>query len=414
MTTYQDINKTLDVHNHPFTQAHIIQNDQEALEIAQQLSQQFKQNAVLRDAERILPFEEVEAFSQSGLWAITVPRQYGGAEVSSHTVAKIIALFSGVDGSIGQIPQNHFYALEVLRNTGTEQQKKKLYSEVLQGARFGNALAEFKTKTAAQKHTQISQTQDQNRNGYVVNGEKFYCTGSLFAHRIPTLVRDAEEREYLAFISADAQGLQRINDWSGFGQKTTGSGTVKFNQVFVESEYVIRFDTAFSEPTLVGPFAQIMHAAIETGIARAAFEETIERVKKARAWIDANVERADQDPLTIYELGRVAADVRASEVLLKQAAQSIDAAKPQPTVENIAKASLDVAKVRAHSTETALKASSKLIELAGSRGSQRADGLDRHWRNVRVHTLHDASRWKYYFIGNYVLNNILPPRRGTL
>ncbi len=414
MTTYQDINKTLDVHNHPFAQAHIIQNDQEALEIAQQLSQQFKENAVLRDAERILPFDEVEAFSQSGLWAITVPRQYGGAEVSSHTVAKIIALFSGVDGSIGQIPQNHFYALEVLRNTGTEQQKKKLYSEVLQGARFGNALAEFKTKTAAQKHTQISQTQDQNRNGYVVNGEKFYCTGSLFAHRIPTLVRDAEEREYLAFISADAQGLQRINDWSGFGQKTTGSGTVKFNQVFVESEYVIRFDTAFSEPTLVGPFAQIMHAAIETGIARAAFEETIERVKKARAWIDANVERADQDPLTIYELGRVAADVRASEVLLKQAAQSIDAAKPQPTVENIAKASLDVAKVRAHSTETALKASSKLIELAGSRGSQRADGLDRHWRNVRVHTLHDASRWKYYFIGNYVLNNILPPRRGTL
>ena len=414
MTTYQDINKTLDVHNHPFTQAHIIQNDQEALEIAQQLSQQFKQNAVLRDAERILPFEEVEAFSQSGLWAITVPRQYGGAEVSSHTVAKIIALFSGVDGSIGQIPQNHFYALEVLRNTGTEQQKKKLYSEVLQGARFGNALAEFKTKTAAQKHTQISQTQDQNRNGYVVNGEKFYCTGSLFAHRIPTLVRDAEEREYLAFISADAQGLQRINDWSGFGQKTTGSGTVKFNQVFVESEYVIRFDTAFSKPTLVGPFAQIMHAAIETGIARAAFEETIERVKKARAWIDANVERADQDPLTIYELGRVAADVGATEVLLKQAAQSIDAAKPLPTVENIAKASLDVAKVRAHSTETALKASSKLIELAGSRGSQRADGLDRHWRNVRVHTLHDASRWKYYFIGNYVLNNILPPRRGTL
>ena len=417
MTTFQNIDKTLvtqtlerkNIHS---KQAYIIQTDQEALAISETLSQKFKQHAVFRDAERVLPFEEIEEFSQSGLWAITVPKQYGGAEVSSHTVAKIIALFSGVDGSIGQIPQNHFYALEVLRNTATEAQKQKFYKEVLAGARYGNALAEFKTKTAAQKYTQISPLE--NTQDYIVNGEKFYCTGSLFAHRIPTLVRDAEEREYLAFIPADAQGVQRIDDWSGFGQKTTGSGTVKFNQVFVESEYVIRFDTAFSKPTLVGPFAQIMHAAIETGIARAAFEETIERVKKARAWIDANVERADQDPLTIYELGRVAADVRASEVLLKQAAQSIDAAKPQPTVENIAKASLDVAKVRAHSTETALKASSKLIELAGSRGSQRADGLDRHWRNVRVHTLHDASRWKYYFIGNYVLNNILPPRRGTL
>ena len=70
--------------------------------------------------------------------------------------------------------------------------------------------------------------------------------------------------------------------------------------------------------------------------------------------------------------------------------------------------------MRAHSSETALKASSKLIELAGSRGSQRADGLDRFWRNARVHTLHDAARWKYYFIANYTLNGIRPPRRGTL
>ena len=417
MTTFQNIDKTLvtetlerkNIHS---KQAYIIQTDQEALAISEKLSQKFKQNAVFRDAERVLPFEEIEEFSQSGLWAITVPKQYGGAEVSSHTVAKIIALFSGVDGSIGQIPQNHFYALEVLRNTATEAQKQKFYKEVLAGARYGNALAEFKTKTAAQKYTQISPLE--NTQDYIVNGEKFYCTGSLFAHRIPTLVRDAEEREYLAFIPADAQGVQRIDDWSGFGQKTTGSGTVKFDHVIVKAEDIIRFDRAFSTPTLVGPFAQIMHAAIETGIARAAFEETILRVKKARAWVDAHVEHADQDPLTIYEIGRVAADVRASEVLLKQAAQSIDAAKPNPTVENIAKASLDVAKVRAHSTETALKASSKLIELAGSRGSQRADGLDRFWRNARVHTLHDASRWKYYFIGNYALNNILPPRRGTL
>ncbi|PIL75117.1 hypothetical protein B4O95_04665, partial [Acinetobacter baumannii] len=69
---------------------------------------------------------------------------------------------------------------------------------------------------------------------------------------------------------------------------------------------------------------------------------------------------------------------------------------------------------RAHSSDIALKASSKLIELAGSRGSQSQDGLDRFWRNARVHTLHDAARWKYYFIGNYVLNGVLPPRRGTL
>ncbi|MGS0707813.1 SfnB family sulfur acquisition oxidoreductase [Acinetobacter sp. ANC 3781] len=407
MTLYQELNQ---YKAQQLVHAHIIQSDAEALEIARALVEQFKQNAVQRDAERILPFEEIEAYSQSGLWAITVPKQYGGAEVSSYTVAQVIALMSGVDGSIGQIPQNHFYGLEILRNTGTEQQKQKLYAEVLKGARFGNALAEFKTKTAAQKQTAISAVD----GGYIVNGEKFYCTGSLFAHRIPTLVKDEHGREFLAFIPRQSQGLELVDDWSGFGQRTTGSGTVKFSNVFVEAEDVIPFDTAYLKPTISGPFAQLMHASIETGIARAAFEETLIRVRQARPWIDSGVDKATDDPLTLFELGRIVADVRASEVLLKQAARSIDAAKPQPTVENIAKASIDVAKVRAHSTETALKASSKLIELAGSRGSQREDGLDRFWRNARVHTLHDASRWKYYFIANHVLNGVLPPRRGTL
>ncbi len=390
--------------------AHIIRSDAEALEVAQELAEQFKQSAIQRDVERILPFEEIEAYSQSGLWAITVPKQYGGAEVSSHTLAKIIALMSGIDGSIGQIPQNHFYALEILRNTGTEQQKQKLYAEVLTGARFGNALAEFKTKTASHKHTTIRKT----NHGFVINGEKFYCTGSLFAHRIPTLVTDEHERQFLAFVPRNNIGLTLIDDWSGFGQRTTGSGTVKFDNVHILAEDVIAFDEAYSNPTISGPFAQLIHAAIETGIARAAFEETLIHVRQARPWIDSGVDSATQDPLTLFELGRVVTDVRASEVLLKQAAKSIDLAKAEPNENSVAKASLDVAKVRAHSTDTALKASSKLIELAGSRGSQRQTGLDRFWRNARVHTLHDASRWKYYFIANFVLNGVLPPRRGTL
>lgn len=411
MTSYQTI-----IQNHQplaparYTAKRIIKNDAEALQIATELSQSFKEKSIQRDAERVLPFDEIEAFSQSGLWAITVPKRYGGAEVSSLTLAKIIALFSGVDGSIGQIPQNHFYALEVLRNTGTEQQKQRLYQEVLSGLRLGNALAEFKPKNASLKQTQIKAIE----TGYVINGEKFYCTGSLFAHRIPTLVIDEEGREYLAFVRSDSQGLSLIDNWTGFGQRVTGSGSVKFTQVFVAAEDVIPFDSAFQHPTLVGPFAQLMHAAIEVGIARAAFEETLKRVHAARPWIDSNVDAAAQDPLTIYEIGRVAADVHASEALLKHAALTIDEVRLNTNVETIAKASIAVAKIRAHSTETALKASSKLIELAGSRGSQSVDGLDRFWRNARVHTLHDAARWKYYFIGNYVLNDIFPPRRGTL
>ena len=78
-------------------------------------------------------------------------------------------------------------------------------------------------------------------------------------------------------------------------------------------------------------FAQLLHASIETGIARAAFEETLNRVRQARPWIDSGVDNATDDPLTKFELGRVVTDVRASEVLLKQAGRSVDAAKADPT-----------------------------------------------------------------------------------
>ena len=394
----------------PAPVAHIIKSDNEALEIAYQLAQSFKQARIKRDRERLLPFAEIESLSQSGLWAITVPKRFGGAEVSSWTVAQIIALLSGADGAIGQIPQNHYYALEVLKNTGTEAQQQRIFAEVLQGARLGNALAEFKPKNAVDKTTKLTST----LGGYVINGEKFYCTGSLFAHRIPTLVKDDNEREFLAFVQRDAKGLTLIDDWQSFGQRTTGSGTVLFDQVFVDKDDVIAFDTAYQSPTVCGPFAQLLHAAIETGIARGAFEETLVQVRQARPWIDSGVDKATDDPLTLLQIGRSAADVRAVEVLLKHAAQTIDAARPTPNEQNIAQASLAVAAVRALSTDVALKTSSQLIELAGSRGSQRDKGLDLFWRNARVHTLHDAVRWKYYFIANYALNGVLPPRRGTL
>ena len=114
-----------------------------------------------------------------------------------------------------------------LTQYGNRISKQRLYGEVLNGTRFGNALAEFKTKTSTHKQTNIRPYE----NGHLIQGEKFYCTGSLFAHRIPTLVLDDAGREYLAFVKSGSQGLKLVDDWSGFGQKTTGSGTVKFDQV---------------------------------------------------------------------------------------------------------------------------------------------------------------------------------------
>jgi len=92
----------------------------------------------------------------------------------------------------------------------------------------------------------------------------------------------------------------------------------------------------------------------------------------------------------------------------------VDVAQRHTRAETVAEASIAVARARAWTTETALAAGNLLFELAGSRATLAEFNFDRHWRNARTHTLHDPVRWKYPAIGNYVLNGVLPPRRGTI
>nr|WP_314874857.1 SfnB family sulfur acquisition oxidoreductase [uncultured Pseudomonas sp.] len=394
--------------------ATVIRTDGEALAVADELAKQLRRDSALRDRERRLPHAELELFSRSGLWAISVPKAFGGAGVSYVTLAQVIARIAQADGSLGQIPQNHFYALEVLRVNGTPEQQQRLYAEVLAGRRFGNALAELGTKTAHDRTTRLSRDGD----GYRINGRKFYSTGALYAQRIPTSVIDDDGIQRLAFVPADAPGLQVIDDWSGFGQRTTGSGSVVFDNVWVAAADVVAFQSAFERPTPVGPLAQILHAAIDTGIARAAFEDALHFVRtRSRPWVDSGHDKAVDDPLTLKSFGQLSIRLHASEALLERAGEFLDqaaAATPQTAAERVAAASIAVAEARAISTEIALAASTTLFELAGSQATLAEHNLDRHWRNARVHTLHDPVRWKYHAIGNYYLNDVNPPRRGTI
>ncbi|MFS2161844.1 SfnB family sulfur acquisition oxidoreductase [Pseudomonas sp. Pseusp122] len=391
--------------------AAVIGDDAQALEIATALAAQFQRESVLRDRERRLPLAELDVFSQSGLWGINVPKAHGGAGVSNVTLAKVIALITAADASLGQIPQNHFYALEVLRVNGNPAQQQRLYGEALRGVRFGNALAELGTRTAHDRTTRLSRDGD----GYRINGRKFYATGALYAQRIPTSVIDDDGVQQLAFVAADSPGLSVIDDWSGFGQRTTGSGSVVFNSVFVQADDVVPFQSAFERPTTVGPLAQILHAAIDTGIARAAYDDALVFVRtRTRPWIDSGSDKAVDDPLTLHSFGKLGARLSACEALLERAGEFLDRAQLDTSAESLAAASIAVAEARAISTEVSLAAGSTLFELAGSQATLAEHGLDRHWRNARVHTLHDPVRWKYHAIGNYYLNDINPPRRGTL
>jgi len=392
-------------------EAQRIKTDEQALEAARLFAKQIRGESAARDRERRLPVDEIESFSQTGLWGITVPKEYGGAGVSNTTFTEVVAIVSEADASIGQIPQNHYANVEEIRLIGTEAQKKFFFDRILKGERLGNAAVERSGKNVIANQTRLVPDGD----GYRLSGEKFYCTGALFAHWVPVRVTNADGKRVLAIVNRHSEGLTVIDDWSSFGQRTTASGTVVLKDVRVSQDQILPSYEAYQRPTTRGPFSQIIHVAIDVGIARAAIADTIEFVKnRSRPWIDANVERASEDPLTIQELGRLQYQLHAAEALMERAAVKVDRAAAVLDEQTVTAAALAVAEAKIAATEVSIEATNKLFELAGTQSTLDKHGLDRHWRNARVHTLHDPVRWKYFALGNYYLNGVPPPRHAWL
>ncbi|MFC2249684.1 SfnB family sulfur acquisition oxidoreductase [Labrys portucalensis] len=388
-------------------QAHVIASDAEAIETATTLAAEFAAGAALRDRDRILPAAELDRFSKSGLWGITIPKAYGGAGVSWVTLTEVIKLISAADPSIGQIPQNHLAAVDVIRSTASEEQKKLWFGRVLAGYRLGNAFSEAKSKHVGAFETTLTPDGD----GYRVKGEKFYATGALFAHYIHIGAVDPAGKVNLAIVPRDAEGLTIIDNWSSFGQRTTASGNVHIDNVRVGAEGVIPAYLGGENPSTNGAVSQIIQAAVDAGIARGTIEDTIKFVRNnVRPWIDSGQEHGYEDVFTIAQIGDLKIKLHAAEALLEKAGRAVDAIVEQPTEEGVTTAAVAVAEAKVLTTEIAILATNKLHELGGTRSTLGQYNLDRHWRNARTHTLHDPVRWKFYHVGNHALNGVSPPR----
>jgi SfnB family sulfur acquisition oxidoreductase len=390
----------------PQRPAHVVRSDQEAIEVAKALAKDFAASASERDRARAKPIAELDAFSQSGLWSINVPKAFGGPEVSYVTLAKVIEIISAADPSIGQIPQNHLGVIAAIRTVSEPKQQRELFDEVLKGVRFGNAFSEFKSKRAADFETTFVERGDH----VIVTGEKFYSTGALFAHLVPIVALDDQGHAWYAIADRDAPGLTVLDDWSAFGQRATFSGTTLIDNVRVPKSHLVPGYKGYDHPTADGAIFQIIQAAVDTGIARNAIEETIALVRgKARAWVDSAAERASDDPYTIQAVGDLVLRLHAAQALLDIAGRAVDRAVEAPSQGSVAEAQVAVAEAKVLSTEIAIAATNKLFELVGARSTLAELNLDRHWRNARTHTLHDPVRWKYAILGNYHLNGVNPP-----
>ena len=206
---------------------HVIENDLEAIHAAYHVADFALEGRNERDQQRLLPFAEIDLFSQKGLGGIRIPKQFGGAFVSNKTLAHVFRILNKADSSVGQIPQNQIALLNMIQMMGTEQQKQFIYQEILQGKRLANGGPERNTKDTKTLATTLT-----FENGrYFVDGEKFYSTGSSFAHWLAIKAIHPEGYVVLTIVNAQAKGVKVIDNLNGFGQRTTSSGTVRLEHV---------------------------------------------------------------------------------------------------------------------------------------------------------------------------------------
>jgi alkylation response protein AidB-like acyl-CoA dehydrogenase len=199
------------------------------------------------------------------------------------------------------------------------------------------------------------------------------------------------------------------------GQRVIVSGSATFVEVAVDSELVIPYHEAFTLPQQLGARAQLVHAAIQVGIAGGALRDAADFLRtRARPFFEAArggwAATATEDLYTVGRFGRLATRVSAAEALLVQAAATQQEVGRRPVdAAAAARGSIAVAQAKAFASEVGVEVASDLFALTGASAADERYDLSRHWRNARTHASHDPVDWKYHHVGNFLLNDALPP-----
>ncbi|MTD43233.1 SfnB family sulfur acquisition oxidoreductase [Conexibacter sp. W3-3-2] len=387
------------------------------LAAADALAAELATGAAERDRSGEVPRAALAALDASGLLAITVPREHGGIGGGPVLLAEVVRRLAVADPAVAQGPQAHFLFVDVLAAIGTDEQRRRLFADVLAGRRIGNALAERGVAHAQDLKTRL---RADGADGYRLTGTKGYATGALTAAWIAISALDEDDRLRMALVPRETPGVTLDEVWHAMGQRATVSGGVVLDDVAVPATKVLDYAALFAAPQVVGARAQLVHAAIEVGIARAAVDDAAWFLReKARPFSEAVarglVTRASDDPYALHRLGEHGARASAAEALLERAARRLQEIPLRPADDTTAAVgSLAVAEVKAFASEAAVQAANDLFAIGGTSATDRRLGLDRHWRNARTHSVHDPVAWKYHHLGGYLVDGRVPPNHGQI
>jgi alkylation response protein AidB-like acyl-CoA dehydrogenase len=377
---------------------------------AERLRDEFRVGAAERDRERKFPYEQCAAFRASGLLGLMVPREYGGYGGTFTELMKVVNTISAGDSNIGQMYQLHTGGIRLMQEFASPKVQAKWLPRFTRELWIANAYSEVGTKTVNDFNTTVTKDGD----GWRLNGKKFYCTGSLAGDITfgPCRVEGSDEVRVF-YTPTDAEGVTIHDDWTGFGQRTTASGTTEFRNVWIPDELCL--GSPETEGGGGGAITSLNYQAVHTGvfvgIARNALDDAVEFVQtRARLWYESPADRATDDLYIQLRVGEMKTAVDAAELLSLRAAELCDEAVAHlGDMRYRGEASVVTGQAREAAADAAMFAGSTLFKVCGAGSVLEKYGFDRHWRNARTLSLHNPLDFKSMHAGDFLLNGNLPP-----
>lgn len=367
--------------------------------------------AAERDRTRTLPYEAVGWLKEAGFGALRVPVQHGGFGASIPQLFQLIVELAAADSNLPQALRSHFAFVEDRLNAAADAQQQTWFERFVSGQIVGGAWTEVGNIAIGEVVTKVSQ----RATGWVLDGAKYYSTGALFADWLDVYAQRAADRsDVIAVVNRHQAGVQLDDDWDGFGQVGTASGTTRFVGASVDAQNIIDFSQRFRYQTA---FYQLFHVATLAGIAQAVTRDAAVLVReRKRIYSHSNASRVADDAQIQQVVGEVASWAYAAEAIALRAAVPLQRAYETHfggDVEAEHAANVDAEIESAQSqlvvSELALRASTHLFDALGASATSGAKALDRHWRNARTVSSHNPLVYKARIVGDWVINGTEPP-----
>jgi alkylation response protein AidB-like acyl-CoA dehydrogenase len=358
------------------------------------------------------PSASMRALRTTGILKMGVPAAHGGPGMGHAASLEAQVRLGAVDSAVAQVFKVHDELVREIFQYCPDDLAPVLAKAVLaDDAVIGLAAAEDGRTVAAPMTTTAV---PQGDGSFVIDGAKIYTTGAAEADYIAVWAFDpvtgAEEGTpglQLNLVPSTAPGVTVHRDWDNLGQRATDSGRVTF--AGVRTDPALRASQPDRPPGVDRPLRyQAGFAAILVGLGIAALTDATEFLAhKARPWPSAGVDRASDDPLVKRLAGELTADLAAAYAMVGQTAQLLDAfARGETTRTELA---VPIFAAKSVASRAALRATSEVFTLLGTRSTRRSEHFDRYWRNARTLTLHDPVEWKHLEIGDHLLNGWDPP-----